>query len=353
MLKVLIVDDEPWSRAVIKSLGAWDRYDMEVIAEAEDGIEALELMQSFNPEVVITDMRMPGLEGVELLDAMRSGFPEASIIVMSGYDDFVYLKQAIRSKVIEYMLKPIRAEELNAALSLCVEEWQRRRAAASPVLFMDEKLLTHYMAYRQRIYDHLVSLNKKALLEELDKMGRELESAVPEQQFGVMAERVSRDLLLMAEETTNSTNEIAGLELPAATAWSTREELVNGLGDVYGQVIGAIMEYQKNRIKLDIGEVEAYLANHFLETLSLEKLAAHFLVTKEHLSRAFKAAAGETITERMIRLRMEKAKGLIKDQQATIKDAAELCGYKDLAYFYRVFKNHFGITPGELRGEEK
>ncbi|MGO4369210.1 helix-turn-helix transcriptional regulator [Paenibacillus sp. MCAF20] len=50
---------------------------------------------------------------------------------------------------------------------------------------------------------------------------------------------------------------------------------------------------------------------------------------------------------------MEKAKGLIKDQQATIKDAAELCGYKDLAYFYRVFKNHFGITPGELRGEEK
>ncbi|MNW21702.1 Xylose operon regulatory protein [compost metagenome] len=50
---------------------------------------------------------------------------------------------------------------------------------------------------------------------------------------------------------------------------------------------------------------------------------------------------------------MEKAKALIKDQQMSIKDAAEICGYKDLAYFYRVFKNHFGITPGELRSEEE
>lgn len=353
MLKVLIVDDEPWSRQVIKSLGAWERYDMEVIAEAEDGIEGLELMQAINPEVVITDMRMPGLDGAELLDTMRSRFPETGIIVMSGYDDFVYLKQAIRSKVVEYMLKPIRADELNAALSRCLEEWQRKRAASSPLLFMEEKLLNRYMAYRQRIYDHLVSLNKKALLEELDKMGRELENAVTEQQFGATAERVSRDLRLMAEETINSTNEINGLKLAVPTTWSTREELVNGLSDVYGTIIGAITEYQKNRIKLDIAEVEAYLDRHFLETLSLEKLAAHFLVTKEHLSRAFKAAAGETVTDRMIRLRMEKAKGLIKEQQLAIKDAAEMCGYKDLAYFYRVFKNHFGITPGELRSEEE
>lgn len=162
MLKVLIIDDEPWSRQVVKSLGAWEEHGMQVIGEAEDGIEGLELVEKLHPGLVITDMRMPGLDGVELLERLKHQYPEVQIIVMSGYDDFVYLKQAIRSKAVEYLLKPVDRAELNNVLSECAKERERQRLTGSPLMLMDQALMERYLAYRQRIYDQLLALNKPA-----------------------------------------------------------------------------------------------------------------------------------------------------------------------------------------------
>lgn len=121
--------------------------------------------------------------------------------------------------------------------------------------------------------------------------------------------------------------------------------MVAGLGDHFTELINMLLEQRKNRVKLDLAEVEDYIRNHYLEQISLEGIAAHFLVTKEHLSRAFKAATGDTVLDRITRLRMERAIELIAGRDMPIKEAAGLCGYEDLAYFYRVFKKHFGIPP--------
>lgn len=361
MLKVLIIDDEPWSRQVVRSLGAWNEHGMQIIGEAEDGIEGLQLIEEFHPEIVITDMRMPGLDGVELLERLNRGYPEVQIIVMSGYDDFVYLKQAIRSKAAEYLLKPVDREELNNVLAGCAQERERQRKAASPLMLMDASLMENYLAYRQRIYDQLLALNKPAVTEELQKLGRELERSVPVHQLEAMIERTARDLLLLAGEAGKTYGALPAADTAAGAAagtgmppkvWPSMQAMAAGLSDHFTDIINTVLEQRRNRSKLDLAEVENYILAHYLEPVSLEGIAAHFLVTKEHLSRAFKAATGETVLDRITSLRMERARELISGRDMAIKDAAALCGYEELAYFYRVFKKHYGITPGELRNEK-
>ncbi len=157
MFNIVIIDDEPWSREVVKALGAWDNLGLRIVGEAEDGSGGLKLIEEHRPHIVVTDMRMPGLDGVGLLKTMNERFPALKIIVMSGYDDFEYLKQAIRSRAVEYLLKPIDQGELNAALARCVQEMKQagKTAIASwtmPFAFADAGLLEQYVAARARIF---------------------------------------------------------------------------------------------------------------------------------------------------------------------------------------------------------
>ncbi|MDG0790950.1 helix-turn-helix transcriptional regulator [Cohnella ginsengisoli] len=86
--------------------------------------------------------------------------------------------------------------------------------------------------------------------------------------------------------------------------------------------------------------------------LTLESLSLRFFVSKEHLSRAFKAHVGTGVTDYITMRRMVYAESLLREGKVSIKQAAKLAGYEDLAYFYRVFKKRFGISPGELRSGE-
>ncbi len=362
MYKVLIIDDEPWSREVVKSLGAWESLQLTVIGEAEDGTEGLKLIGELEPDIVITDMRMPGLEGVEFLKAMNERFPSLKIIVISGYDDFVYLKQAIRSRAVEYLMKPIDPEEFNASLAQCVRELEQAHLRTNmswgtPPVFADNAVLDEYLAYRQRVFGYLLELNKPAVLHTFEKLGEFLESTFPETQDGNMLTKIGHDFILMLEEFT-SENEIGFDSIwrdgnRELTAWHSISEAIGDIGRLYGEAIDVIEAFRRNKKnRFDLTKVQAHIDRHLQDPISLETIARLFFVSKEHLSRAFKTFTGENISDYIMRRRMEKAKELILEQRLAIKHVAEMTGYADLAYFYRVFKKHFGLTPGELRKED-
>ncbi|WNQ13604.1 response regulator [Paenibacillus aurantius] len=126
MRKVLIVDDEKWiRRGLIQSI-PWDR--LELAGEAADGNEAHELALQLKPDLLFLDMRMPGLDGRELLALLQRDLPELLTIVVSGYSDFDYTKEAIRHKAFDYLLKPVKKEELAAVLEKAMAELDRRAA---------------------------------------------------------------------------------------------------------------------------------------------------------------------------------------------------------------------------------
>lgn len=87
-----------------------------MIGDAENGKEALEKIEQNEPDVVLTDIRMPYMDGLEMAENIRQRYPSIKIVIFSGFDEFEYAKKAIKLNVIEYILKPVNVEELTAIL---------------------------------------------------------------------------------------------------------------------------------------------------------------------------------------------------------------------------------------------
>ncbi|MDC7287291.1 response regulator [Blautia schinkii] len=116
-MKILIADDEPKICQLISKLVDWDSMDMSVIAVAHDGLDALSAIQKYKPDIVITDIRMPGYDGLELIRRAQECSPDTEFIIISGYRQFEYAKNAIHYGVKNYLLKPIQKVELTETLA--------------------------------------------------------------------------------------------------------------------------------------------------------------------------------------------------------------------------------------------
>lgn len=112
MYSVLVVDDEIRQReAVIKNVD-WEQAGFSVAGDAENGIEALELIEKLEPDLILTDIKMPLMTGLELARKVREISPATKLVILSGYDDFEYAQEAFKYNVIRYLLKPILAKSL-------------------------------------------------------------------------------------------------------------------------------------------------------------------------------------------------------------------------------------------------
>lgn len=127
MYKVLIIDDEEPLREAISILGDWKALSVSDVFEATNGKEGLEMIGEHQPDLVMVDMKMPEMNGVEFLRVIEQEYPEMMTIVISGYNDFEFTKQAIHSKVADYLLKPINRRELNEALHKAFDVIEAKR----------------------------------------------------------------------------------------------------------------------------------------------------------------------------------------------------------------------------------
>lgn len=116
MYKVLLVDDEYMITEGLKKLIPFEKWDMEVVYTAEDADQALAYVADYPVDIVITDVNMPGKTGLEMIDQMQSILPHAAYIIMSGYQDFAYVKKALNLRVADYLLKPVNKVELGNIL---------------------------------------------------------------------------------------------------------------------------------------------------------------------------------------------------------------------------------------------
>ena len=112
MYKLILVDDEEEVRKGIIQKINWKQYGFELVGEAENGRDALDIAEKVTPDVVITDIKMPFMEGLELSLQLRKRFPTIKIIILTGFDKFEYAQKAVNLNVVEYVLKPVSSKEL-------------------------------------------------------------------------------------------------------------------------------------------------------------------------------------------------------------------------------------------------
>lgn len=131
MYKVLIIDDEQPLREAIQILGEWDRLQVGEVLEAADGQAGLDMLRACKPDLVMLDMQMPVMGGMELLKVIEQEYPQLPVIIISGYNDFEYTRQAIRSSALDYLLKPVDRQELNLALQKGIDQLEARKQTRS------------------------------------------------------------------------------------------------------------------------------------------------------------------------------------------------------------------------------
>jgi two-component system, response regulator YesN len=157
MYKVFLADDEIVVREGIRSNFPWEQTDFVLAGEAPDGEIALSMLQDIKPDILITDIRMPFMDGLELCRAVSAAMPWMYIVILSGYDDFSYAREAISLGVKEYLLKPVSGQELLQVLNHiadCIKEDKRRQAnlrtyrdqLASSGQLLKERLLSDLVA---------------------------------------------------------------------------------------------------------------------------------------------------------------------------------------------------------------
>ena len=130
MLKVLLVDDEPNVRLGVKMMIPWDELGLEVIDEGEDGDDGLNKILIHDPDIVIADVKMPGMTGIQMIDAaIKNGF-KGKAVILSGYSDFAYAKEAMSLGVKRFILKPVDEDELIECLKALVSEIKEEKESS-------------------------------------------------------------------------------------------------------------------------------------------------------------------------------------------------------------------------------
>ena len=116
MYKVLIVDDEPVIAEGLKKIVDWEKYNCVVAGTASSGKEGLAMVEKCQPDILFTDIRMPGMDGLTMLAALRSEHKNLQVIILTGYRDFDYARQALNLGVFRYLVKPSKMKELDEAM---------------------------------------------------------------------------------------------------------------------------------------------------------------------------------------------------------------------------------------------
>lgn len=170
MLRVFLVEDEYIVREGIKNMN-WEAFDLSFCGEASDGELAFPLIKKEKPDIVITDIRMPFMDGLELSQLIKKEMPHIKIMILSGHEEFEYAKSAIQIGVEEYLLKPINREELMQAVRRVADKIEEERNKT--VRLEDEDEIIERMEYAKRVFFEEL-IDGVATMSELLEKGKEL-----------------------------------------------------------------------------------------------------------------------------------------------------------------------------------
>lgn len=150
MVTLLLADDEAEIRAGLRTIVNWENYGIELIGTARNGAEALDMVRYYEPDIVITDIQMPGINGLELVRRAREEQFDCMFVILSGYDDFQYAQAAIKQGVTDYILKPVIVDEFISLIQRLASEVIQKRCLHSHQVKLSRNLNAATKTIRQQ-----------------------------------------------------------------------------------------------------------------------------------------------------------------------------------------------------------
>ncbi|WP_135549217.1 response regulator [Paenibacillus cymbidii] len=179
MYKMIIVDDEATTRYGLRVCVDWNAYGIEIVGEAGGGEAGLQLAEQLRPDIVLTDVKMPGMDGIEMVGQLRRRFEKMKVIFISGYDDIEYLKQAMKFDAIDYIFKPVNLAELLQVVQKVVDLSKEEKGQQDILLQMSAKLRESMPLLRERFFIQLLTDDKGQDAHVLEKRIEFLDLSLP------------------------------------------------------------------------------------------------------------------------------------------------------------------------------
>ncbi|WP_228469693.1 response regulator transcription factor [Paenibacillus sp. JNUCC31] len=391
--RVLIADDEPIIREGIRDSINWTALGMEVAGEAEDGEEALELAVDLCVDIVLVDMNMPFLNGIDLIRGLQDHCPNCRCLIVSGHDEFAYAQEAVRLGVEDYILKPVQSEQLYAALARLRQRMDEEHKRTAYVKQAADQIERNIPLLRQRFcLDWLEGqIEGKGLIEQLTFLRLPSEPPV---QIGIvrwpaaearqtLMRENDRQLFLFATENIvaellgdlpyvlfRDPNGLIGICLWQAASEDLESSIEQTVISCLNIAVHAHMEMHTGTVEeapntyrecreLVCGEVrlsplvrrarQLIQAEYANRNLTLDTLASRLQVSPVYLSRVLKKELDDSFVTLVTHARIRKAVQLLDSTVLPVYQIAEHVGYDTQHYFSTAFKKTMGISPAQYR----
>ncbi|TYQ15159.1 UNVERIFIED_CONTAM: two-component system response regulator YesN [Acetivibrio alkalicellulosi] len=156
LLRVMIVDDEEKERNLLKICINWNELGMEIVREASGGREALDCLEEVNPDIIITDIRMPFMDGLEFSKTVVEAYPYIKVMVLTAYEEFEYAKEGIKAGVADFLLKPIKRSEIKSALINIRNKIQAERLHKTEYEKLKKQLEDSFSYLKEKFLNELI-----------------------------------------------------------------------------------------------------------------------------------------------------------------------------------------------------
>lgn len=400
-MKILIVDDEIITIKMLKNIIDWKSRGIDIIGYARDGIEAYNIVVREKPDIILTDIRMINMNGLELVKKVSTLYTDIKFILMSAYANFEYVKEAMQLGCKDYILKPIDERELEETLRKICEEIRgdesRNRAIDESIKHLRMFELYKYMKsggnlnriirnrgeYSIGFENYIILLlqpNNNSIEDYIRVNTLELlqQSYVTNFLEELLIEKFNKKYLSFSfeddsyiviiegadiEEVTQISVEITSffskeLELEISSYMSTLGKTLQELPILY-KGLKKLKEDEVKRENIESEEKKIYsdsiekclkiVEEKYDQNITLDDITKAVAVSKNYFCYLFKKEIGMSLWSYLTRVRLEKAKKLLKESDMKTYEIAFKVGYDNPSYFSKIFKKIEKVTPNEFR----
>ena len=357
MYNLVIADDEKNIREGLSRFINWADIGFKVVMKFEDGEDVIDYIGAMSVDVVLCDIRMNKKSGLEVAKYIYENSLNIKVVLMSGYQEFEYAKKALEYNVISYIVKPIEMDEIKDkfikikkdidSLKIINEKMQQEKKRAveaqqdfSVLIDLQSQLIESFLNFdKPSIYSIFNDISAKVInisfnsgLKFLENTLLLLLNRVNNHYLGLTIKGDLKAIIRKISDAKNYNN-----------ALQVCEQCIN-------LAINGIEENNNNNSRLAIKKANKYIEENYMYDLTLEKVAETVFLSPVYLSKIYKKEMGINFSDYVTQKRMERAKELLNNRNLKVYEISELVGYKNLKYFYKIFKHYTGYTPNKYRG---
>ena len=336
MYKVLFVDDDETIGFIVSKMKVWENSNFKITRYAQNGKEALLVLEKESFDLIITDIRMPIVDGLELLENIRKRGDKTFLVLASTYSEFEYAKRGLQNGAIDYIIKPITEENLKE-LFIRVEKLLKEKE--------DKPKETNLKVSKDRIdkwYNLFINLEETPKILK-DKYLKELNDIVKEEKV-IFSELLFEGIWEKIVKVFPWVVKLENIEFlfKEESFEKEVEEKIYNIQEI-------IKKYKLNNYDSLINNVSEVILKNIGKDKLLDIISEELQLSKDYIGKLFKNKIGITLNEYSTILKMEYGKKLLNGSNKKVYEISEELGYSTVDYFSKLFKNYTGFTPVQYR----